>query len=320
MERYLITGFSGFVSRHFLGFLDAAGNAAEVLGVDLMAPAFDIGGFSHIRSSFERVDLLDRNQVGNIIYQFKPDYILHLASYSSVAYSWKDPVTSFQNNTNIFLHLLEKIRALELECRILSIGSSEEYGNVSENDVPLAETHPLSPVSPYAVARVSQEMLSRIYVEGYGLNIVMTRSFNHIGPWQRDLFAVASFARQLVEYKKKGAREGDLQTGDVSIIRDFIDVRDVVAAYYKLFKKGRRGEVYNICSGRRASLREVIGILSDITGVRAHIQLNEKMIRPSDNRVIVGSNTRAVSELDWEPRYTLEQSLRDIVAFWETML
>lgn len=320
MEKFLITGFSGFVSRHFLEHLERQKISSHVLGVDVSAPDFSLSDYHYVKCSFEKTNLLDNDQVENIIFQFQPDFILHLASYSSVAFSWKDPIVSFSNNTNIFLNLLEKVRALNLGCRILSVGSSEEYGNVSESDVPLAETHPLSPVSPYAVARVSQEMLSKVYVDGYGLDIVMTRSFNHIGPRQRDIFAVSSFARQLVEIKKRGLSGGELVTGDVSIVRDFLDVRDVVAAYHMLLKKGVKGEIYNICSGSGVTLERIIAIISEILRIRVATRVNEKLIRPSDNRIIIGSNEKLKKATGWSVSYDLKKSLEDIVAYWDLQI
>jgi GDP-4-dehydro-6-deoxy-D-mannose reductase len=318
MDKYLITGFSGFVAKHFLNYLDQKEIPAYVLGVDIHKPEFNIYGFKHVRCSFEKTDLLNKDEVDNIIYQFQPNYILHLASFSSVAFSWKNPVASFANNTNIFLNLLEKVRQMNLDCRILSVGSSEEYGNVSVDTLPLTEEHSLNPISPYAVARVSQEMLSRIYVDGYGMDIVMTRSFNHIGPGQRDLFVISSFAKQLVEIKK-GADEGELSTGDTSIIRDFVDVRDVVHAYYLLFKKGKRGEVYNICSGEGISLKEVITQMADILALRVNTTTNANLIRPNDNKVIIGSSTKLQNDTGWQKTIALNNSLKDIIAYWQTV-
>ena len=316
MEKYLVTGFSGFVAKHFLDFLDEQKGTTYVLGVDIHPPEFNIHEFKDVRCSFEQTDLLNKDQVDNIIYQFQPDYILHLASFSSVAFSWKNPVASFANNTNIFLNLLEQVRRMNLDCRILSIGSSEEYGNVNEADIPLHEDHLLNPISPYAVARVSQEMLSKIYVDGYGMDIVMTRSFNHIGPGQKDLFVISSFAKQLVDLSKQ---EGDkeLITGDTSIIRDFVDVRDVVRAYYLLFKKGKKGEVYNICSGDGTTLKELIDKMADILNVNITTKVNENLIRPNDNRIIIGSNKKIKQDTGWQKEITLENSLEDIILYWQ---
>ncbi len=316
MEKYLITGFSGFVAKHFLDYLDEKEVPAYVLGVDLHRPEFNIYGFKYVRCSFEKTDLLNKDEVDNIIYQFQPSYILHLASFSSVAFSWKNPVASFANNTNIFLNLLEKVRGMNLNCRILSIGSSEEYGNVNEKDLPLTEEHSLNPVSPYAVARVSQEMLSKIYVDGYGMDIIMTRSFNHIGPGQKDFFVISSFAKQLTELRKESDKI-ELVTGDISIIRDFVDVRDVVNAYYLLFKKGKKGEVYNICSGNGISLKEVIDKMANILDIKVSTRINEHLIRPNDNRIIIGSNNKIKTDTNWQNEISLNKSLEDIIQYWQ---
>jgi GDP-4-dehydro-6-deoxy-D-mannose reductase len=190
LKKYLITVFSGFVSKHFLDYLEQMKLPTLVLGLDINKPEFDISDYEHIMCSLKRVDLLDKNRVDNIIYQFQPNYLLHLASYSSVAFSWKNPVAGFPNNANIFLNFLEQVRMLNLDCRILSIGSSKEYRNVNETELPLQENYLLHPVSPYAVARVSQEMLSKIYVDDYNMDIVMTRWFNHIGPLGRKMYSL----------------------------------------------------------------------------------------------------------------------------------
>ncbi|MBE0557974.1 MAG: GDP-mannose 4,6-dehydratase, partial [Proteobacteria bacterium] len=202
---------------------------------------------------------------------------------------------------------------LGLSCRILSIGSSEEYGNVAAEDLPLKEDHPLNPVSPYAVARVSQELLSRVYSNGYHLDIVMTRSFNHIGPYQKETFAVPAFANQLLEAKKRGLDQGDIVAGDVDIIRDFVDVRDVVAAYYALLERGLKGEVYNVCSGKGVALKTVIEMMGAALNLRVNIKKDRSLTRPRDNQIIIGSNQKIVTQLGWKPRLSLEQSLADIL-------
>ena len=272
--------------------------------------------YKNIRVDFEEVNLLDQDHIESIIFNFQPDYIVHLASYSSVAFSWKEHILSFRNNMNIYLNLLESIRKLNLPIRVLSIGSSEEYGNVDEKLLPLTEMHVPRPLNPYAVARVSQEMISKVYVDGYGLDIVMTRSFNHIGPFQKDIFVISSFAKQLVEIKKNGNSSSELVTGDTSIIRDFTDVRDVVVAYDLLLKKGKAGEIYNVCSGTGTSLNDVIGIMVKILDLNIHIRVNEKLVRPNDNKIIIGSNEKIKVEVGWDTTISLEQSLADIINSW----
>ena len=319
MEKYLITGFSGFVSQHFISYLESLGQPVSVVGIDINEPDFSITKYKNVFCSFRRIDLLDKNQVDNIIYQFQPDFILHLASFSSVAFSWKNPVASFANNTNIFLNLLEQIRALNLKCRILSVGSSEEYGNVQPAEIPLYETSELRPVSPYAVARVSQEMLSSVYVDGFGLDIVLTRSFNHIGPGQRDIFVISSFARQLVEIKHN-RKLPELVTGNLSIIRDFLDVRDVVKAYYLLLHKGEKGEIYNVCSGTGVTLQEVVETMTSILELTVDIKTDPTLIRPSDNAIIIGSNQKLKTTCGWDPEISLRTSLQDVVNYWMNIL
>jgi len=316
LKKYLITGFSGFVSRHFLEYLENNKIHALIKGIDVCYPDIKQEDFKYTKFYFDKVDLLNKEEVQNIIYTFNPDYVLHLASYSSVAFSWKEPIVSFQNNTNIFLNLLEAVRKFSLPTRILSIGSSEEYGNVDKKDIPLTEHHSLKPVSPYAVARVSQELLSQIYVNGYGLDIVITRSFNHIGPYQKDIFVMPSLVKQLVEISKKGA--GDLIAGDVEIVRDFTDVRDVVAAYHLLLTEGKKGDIYNVCSGIGFSLKQIINKICSILCININIKLDPNLIRPDDNKVIIGSNEKIRINHGWTRKYTIEESLNDMIDYWRS--
>ena len=318
-EKFLITGFSGFVSKHFLDYLESNKINAEVLGIDINDNiSFDYSNFSSINCSFQKVDLLNKDAVNKVITEFEPNYILHLASYSSVALSWKLPVESFTNNTNIFLNLIETVRLSGINCRILSIGSSEEYGNVNERKVYLTEDHVLNPISPYAVARVSQEMLSKIYTNSYGMDIIMTRSFNHIGTHQKDIFVVPSFIKKMIALKNDENPVKELTTGDTSIIRDFVDVRSVVEAYYLLFKKGKKGEVYNICNGKGVSLTEVISTISSILDIKVIQKTDPNLVRPNDNSVIIGSNEKLIKDTGWVNKYSLEDSLKDIVTYYQS--
>jgi GDP-4-dehydro-6-deoxy-D-mannose reductase len=318
MDKYLITGFSGFVSRHFLEFLERNEIHCIVQGIDIHTPEIRQDQFKCVKIYFKKIDLLTVNNLDNIILKFQPDYILHLASYSSVAFSWKEPAISFANNTNIFLNLLDTVRILGLSTRILSVGSSEQYGDAKAEDMPLKENHPLRPISPYAVARVAQEMLSKIYADGYGLDIIMTRSFNHIGPYQKDIFVVSSFVRQLVEIKKRCLKGQNIIVGDLSIVRDFTDVRDIVSAYYNLLKNGEKGEVYNVCSGHGLALEEIVQKLCNILNVDVSINSNPQLIRPSDNKIIIGSNDKIEKLTGWKIQYSLEQSLKDIISYWQS--
>lgn len=317
MEKYLITGYSGFVGKYFLAYLDSLGKSLEVIGIS--RSQIELLHYNNIKFKSYQVDLKNAQAVKEIISSTRPNYIIHLASESSVAYSWQNPLESFQNNTNVFLNIVESVRLIALKCRILSIGSSEEYGIVNPQTLPLTETHELNPISPYAVARVSQEMLSKIYSEGYGLDIVITRSFNHIGAGQKENFVVSSFVKQVVERKIKGLNN-PIEVGDLSIVRDFLDVKDVVDAYVQLLKFGISGQVYNVCSGIGFSLNEILNKIKTITKTEIVFKINMNRIRPSDNPIIIGNNIKLKKVCNWSPKFSIDESLNSIVDYWECEL
>ena len=179
----------------------------------------------------------------------------------------------------------------------------------------------LNPISPYAVARVSQEMLSQCYINSYKLDIILTRSFNHTGPRQHDIFVIPSFIKQILEKTKTGnINEITLFTGDVLIVRDFLDVRDVVRAYYLLLEKGISGELYNVCSGVIRSIKDIINILSDLLSVHINIEVDKDKIRPGDNKVIIGDNSKITELTGWTPQISIYDSLSDIITYWKSEL
>jgi len=315
--KILITGFTGFVSLHFLDYLNSAAPGAEVMGIDKNPLSFDPAAYPNLHITFRDIDLLNRGQVNETLAGFRPGYILHLASVSSVALSWQTPLDSFVNNTNIFLNLVEQVRINKINCRILSVGSSEEYGEVREDELPLTETSILKPLSPYAVARVSQEMLSKIYAEGFGLDIIITRSFNHIGPGQKENFVISSFAKQLVQLSKHMSDNNTLVTGNLAVVRDFVDVRDVVKAYYLLLRNGRKGEVYNICSGNGIQLKDLVVRMSEQLNMKIDLKVDPGLIRPNENKKVIGSYKKINEELGWKPEIPLDKSLADIIAYWK---
>lgn len=318
MKKIVITGFSGFVASHFVEYLYNSNNIMEVYGLCRKEPTYD---YSKLKKKIPiktiHIDLMDVTTLRMIISQIKPDYLLHLAAYSSVAYSWAFPEDSFTNNCNIFLNVIDAVRQFCPSCRILSVGSSEEYGNVSEEKLPLKETQTLNPISPYAVARVSQELLSKVYVNAYGMQIIMTRSFNHIGPRQDSRFVIPSFIKRIIDVHNAGYSRGTIVVGDLSIIRDFVDVRDVVEAYYLLLTRGRSGEVYNVCSGQGISLADVVNIISNEVGVVIDSIKDDELIRPNDNMQIVGSPKKLESELGWQRNKRFIDTIRDMIKYYD---
>lgn len=313
---YFITGASGFVGGHLIELILKENSRATITCLDLLDPNFFFLDEETSRSiSFIKADLLSMSDIIKIIESAQPRFIIHLASLSSVAYSWRHPVESFMNNSNIFLNLLEAVRVVNPHIRVLSVGSSEQYGIVSPDMLPLKETAPQNPVSLYAVARVAQELMSSVYAKGFTLDIVSTRSFNHFGPRQSEGFVLSGFARQIAEIKK-GKRKPVIYTGDLGIIRDFIDVRDVAKAYLLLLRKGMSGEVYNVCSGTGRTLLECLKALIGIADIECEIARSDALVRPVDNPVIVGDNIKITAVTGWSPSIPFEAGLRDLVKYW----
>jgi GDP-4-dehydro-6-deoxy-D-mannose reductase len=322
MKKILITGISGFVGGYFVEYLVSHYGAVEVHGISRSKPAWDFVNVtpelldSH---QFHLADLNDIPKIKSIIEDIQPDYILHLAAQSSVAESWKTPVFSFVNNTNIFLNIIDTVRLIDNGARVLSVGSSEQYGVVSERDLPLTEDKPQHPANPYAVARVAQEQLARIYATGYGLDICCTRSFNHCGPGQTDRFVVSAIVKQFARIAH-GLQEPVIHIGNGAIVRDFVDVHDVAEAYYLLLTKGQKGEVYNICSGQGRAIQDIVTMLADMLCIHVEVHQEQSQIRPIDNPRIVGSYQKIQRDLGWRPTIPFEESLQSMYEYWDARL
>ncbi len=306
MKKYLITGVNGFVGHYFVEYLKKNEPSANILGIGLSSET-DINDIV-----YQQINLKDKDCVSVLLNNYRPDYIIHLAAMSSVAQSWQEPHECFVNNTTIFLNIVDAIRVNNIKTRILSVGSSEEYGVY---DIPIKENFILHPKSPYSIARLSQEYLSKLYVDRYGLDIVMTRSFNHIGPKQSDRFVIPSFIKQLVAISK--GSENKLEVGNIEVSRDFLDVRDVVDAYYKILKNAPNRSVYNVCSGNEVKLKEIIERISKMLCIVPNIVVNSNRIRPNDVLFVIGDNTKLKTELGWEKKYNLDETLRDMIEYWK---
>ncbi len=301
--KYLITGANGFVGRYFIEYLKNNENEALICGADISDSSLnpDI--------TYVQIDLNDRFAVYRMLEKIKPDYIIHLAAMSSVAQSWQDPAKCFLHNTSVFLNIADGVRELDIKCRILSVGSSEEYGIYDE---PMKENFVLHPKSPYSVARLSQEYLSKLYVDYFKLDIVMTRSFNHIGPRQNPKFVVPSFVHQLVKISK--GKQENIKVGNIDVIRDFLDVRDVVNAYYKILKNSKTREVYNVCSGKGIRLKDIIEMISEQLNITPKIIVDDNRLRANEIMSVIGDNSKLKTEMGWEMKYDLKTTLNEMIA------
>src|SRR5207237_7394318 len=256
--RVLITGITGFVGSHMAEY--ALSKGAQVFGSNRWRSKTE--NIEHLRSkvTFIESDLRDVSSVRALLEISAPDYVVHLAAQSFVGVSWHAPAETLTTNIIAQINVLEAIRGLKMSPRFLAVGSSEEYGLVHDDELPIRETNALRPLSPYAVSKVTQDMMAFQYFRSYGLPIIRTRAFNHEGPRRGDVFVTSNFARQVAEIEA-GKRPPVIHVGNLKARRDYTDVRDIVRGYWRLLESGEPGEVYNLCSGRAWSIQDVLEFL-----------------------------------------------------------
>jgi len=312
LSRGLVTGCGGFVGRTIVARLAEAGH--EVWGVDRSQDGGDFAG--HERRV---ADLTEADACTALLDACAPDFIVHLAAQSSVRRSFDDPFATLIANTLPALHMVEHLRRAPRRCRVLAVGSADEYGVVAPERLPLSETTPVDPRSPYALSKSIQNQCCRAYATLYGVDVVLTRSFNHTGPGQSDAFVLSSFARQVIEIEM-GRREPEMQVGNLDVRRDFLDVRDVCAAYALLLEKGRAGETYNVCSGASHRVGDLLDRLCALSGVEVEVQVDAKRLRPVDMPELRGSAAKLTADTGWTPSVPIDETLRALLDDWRGRL
>ena len=313
--RALITGITGFAGSHLADYLIAE------------KPELTIAGTHRWRSRTENIENLDKRielfetdfrdytSVQATLDRFRPDLIFHLAAQSFVPSSWAGPAETLSTNLIGQTHLFEAIRSLSLDPRIQIACSSEEYGLVKADELPIRETNPLRPLSPYAVSKVAQDYLAYQYFQSYGLRAIRTRAFNHTGPRRGDVFVASNFAKQLASIEA-GLSEPVLRVGNLEAIRDFTDVRDMVRAYWLAVTEGEPGDVYNIARGVGTRIRALLDRLISLTKVEVRVEPDPERLRPSDVEILIGDSTKFKERTGWEPRIPLDQTLLDLLNYW----
>jgi GDP-4-dehydro-6-deoxy-D-mannose reductase len=312
--RILITGITGFVGSHLAEYALAQG--ADVIGSLRWRSKTE--HIEHLRSRVTLLesDLRDVLSVRSLLEQARPDCIIHLAAQSFVAASWQQPVETFYTNAISQTNLFEAMRQLGSKARFLVIGSSEEYGLVEPDELPIRETNPLRPLSPYAVSKVTQDLMGWQYFKSYGMHVVRSRAFNHTGPRRGETFATSNFAKQIAEMEA-GLREPVVHVGDLKPTRDFSDVRDIVRGYWLLLERGTPGEVYNLCSETEWSIERVLNFLiGQSTLPRVEIRQDPARLRPSDVPNLRGCREKVERALGWRGVIPLEQTLTDLLEYW----
>lgn len=302
----LITGGDGFVGKYLSSALINEGQ--KVIITSNMAAD----------DSVCRLDILDSENIMDILNKYNIDNIFHLAAQSSVAESWKNPNNTININVIGTTNLLEALKNIEYKGKVLLIGSSEEYG-MQDYSKPVNEENIMNPGNIYAATKVMQEMLGKIYSNAYGLDIVMTRSFNHIGAGQSPLFVVSDFCKQVAEIEK-GIKEPVIKVGNLSSQRDFTDVRDIVQAYILLAKYGRKGNIYNVGSGKARSIQEILDIILSFTNEKINIQVDKSKYRPIDIPVIQADITKLQNHTNWQINYNINDTILDVLNYWRKVL
>ncbi len=311
--RALITGISGFVGSHLAEHLLQLGNwtvAGTVYG----------GGLENIAHIRQKLTLYDAElsafaTVQGIVEDAQPDVIFHLAAQPIPALSRMDPWHTLENNIRLQVNVLQAIIQVVPQAVTLVIGSSEEYGQVSEADLPLTEASPLRPTSPYAVSKIAQDYLGLQYFLSHGVRAIRMRPFNHIGPRQRRGFVAPDFAWQIAEIEA-GRRPPIIDVGQLDVARDFSDVRDIVRGYVLAAGRGIPGEVYNIGACESHSVRELLDQMLGHVGITIEVRPDPRRMRAVDTPKIVGDCSKLRAQTGWEPQIPFEQTVKDVLDYW----
>lgn len=312
----LVTGITGFAGSHLAELLLKKGH--QVYGIVRWRSRSE--HIDHLNGGLNLIeaDLLDLKSLQDVLINIRPDYIFHLAAQSFVPASWTSPAVTLETNVVGSCNLFEAVRTAQIDPTIQIACSSEEYGLVNEDEVPIKETNPLRPLSPYGVSKLAMDYLGYQYFQSYGLKIVRTRGFNHEGPRRGEVFVTSTFAKQIALIEA-GKQEPVIYVGNLTAQRDYTDVRDMVRGYYLAALKGQPGDVYNICSGKTWVIKDVLNyLLSQSTIKDVKVRPDPKRIRPSDVQILLGDNSKFVAATGWKPRIDFKQTLRDTLNYWRT--
>lgn len=305
--RALVIGGAGFVGRYLIDALVRSGyetHATTLAGVPIAAGN---GVTAH------DLDITDPEAAECLLQALKPDRIFHLAAQSSVRLSWEKPRLTTEVNAVGAVNLFEGIRKACPAARTVVVGSGEEYGKI-DYQASVRETQPPQPSNLYALTKLFQERLAQLYSEAYGLNFVMTRSFNHFGPYQTEQFVVADFCSQVAAIER-GEREPIIRVGNLDAYRDFTDVRDVVRAYLLLAEKGERGEVYNVGSGTCLRIGDILEIILSLSSKKIEVKIDERKFRPIDVPKIMADVSK-LKALGWEPKIPVRETIENTLDFY----
>ena len=308
----LVTGIAGFVGSYLTELL--LEKREKVVGLYWNS---NLENIEHIKSKVQlySCNVADFRQTHQIIKKIKPKEIYHLAAISSVGKSFSEPVFTFKVNFGGTQNILEAVRKENLKSKILIPNSADMYGRVSAQALPIKETHPLKPISPYAISKTCADVLAEQYFKIYGIPVIRTRSFNHTGPRQALGFVIPDFASQVAKIDLD-LQKPVLKVGDLRAKRDISDVRDIVSGYYLLMKRGKPGETYNIGSGKIYSLKKVLQYLVSLSSRKIRVEIDKTRLRKIDIPVLQADITKIKKDTGWKAKTPLEKTLQDTYNFW----
>lgn len=312
MKRVLITGVTGFVGGYLYQKLIELNY--EVWGTSRGdSPDFNL----RKKDSVVSLDLSKESDIVSVINDVRPIYLIHLAGQSSVKMSWEKKNETFHANVNNTINLMEALKksSVSNSVRVLTIGSSEEYGRLPMNQMPITEDAVINPISPYGISKATVSMIAKHYHVAHGMKTIHVRPFNHIGPGQNLGFVTTDFAKQIVDIER-GVQAPVIKVGNLEAERDFLDVRDIITAYISLLEHGKDGEVYNICSGVPVKIRDILQYFINMSTSQIEVQNELKLIRPIDYPIYVGSNSKITSHTDWSPKIPFSKTLDDILTYF----
>jgi GDP-4-dehydro-6-deoxy-D-mannose reductase len=312
--RVLVTGITGFAGRHLAHALLA------VEGLELHGLARSITppeAWERFRNKvvLHSCDMAQAENIQGVIRDIDPQQIYHLAGYAHAGQSFQEGPAAWAGNLTGTLNLLEAVAAWAPRARVLFVGSGLIYGEPDPTEVQQSEQSVLRPASPYAASKAAADLACFQATRAPGLDVVRARPFNHFGPGQSPLYAIAHFAQQIAAIEA-GASPPVLETGSLEARRDLTDVRDVVAAYQLLMQKGRKGEAYNIGAGTACTMQSIVDSLCSLARIKVEVRRKENLLRPNDTPIVVADAAKLRQELGWKPAYTLRQSLEDTLTYW----
>lgn len=310
--KVLITGVGGFIGDHLADMLLSKG--CEVLGTDLGEPANNV----NTRIPVKNCDVTDRNQVQSILKEFNPDVIFHLAAQSWPDISWVKPNLTMKVNVEGIINLYESIKELKLDPLVFVPCSGAEYGDLKAEEYPVKEDHSLMPVNPYGVSKVVQSMLAYQYYKNFNIRSITLRLFNATGP-RRIKDVCSDFTKRAVMIEK-GLIDPVMKVGNLESKRAITDVRDVMEALWLLINKGKVGETYNVCSPNVYSIRDILNLVLEITGISPQIRQDPSLMRPADEKIIMGDTSKLELHTEWQARISIDKTLKDMVSDWRLKL